>query len=233
MTAGSDPRVQNVDEMVIDESAAPRRADWYRYYSAKRIGQLFSQMRMLGDLPVRRLLEVGPHKGLVTAMAENLGLDVTTLDIGPRGFERPDVPHTMADLIGIDAERIAGFDAIICCETLEHLPWHEVSHVLRAFRASGARYLIVSVPYEGFQIEFSLYLNWHAFRHYFSWKKLRALKSFVPEAGPDGHKWEVGYRRFGLGTWEAKLAAADWLIRQREFTYPTRTVMHLLERADG
>ncbi len=206
-----------------------RLAEWHRYYSAKRIGQQWFQVHLLGTLPVRRVLEVGPHLGLVTAMLDNAGYEVATLDLLPRGFERPERPHTIADLLTIDSVAITGFDAILCCETLEHLGWNDVDRVLAAFRRSGAPYLIVSVPYESFQINLSLYVNARTLRQGFALKKLRFLKSFTPDPDPHGHKWEVGYRDTGLRAWEAKLARAGWRIRARDFTTPTRSVFHVLE----
>ncbi len=209
-----------------------RLAEWHRYYSAKRIGQQWFQVHLLEGLDVRRVLEIGPYLGLVTAMLDNAGYEVTTLDLLPRAFERPARPHIAADLIGLDPGRIRGFDAILCCETLEHLPWDETGRVLAAFHASGARHLIVSVPYQGTQVEWSLYANRHVFRQRFAFKKFRFLRRFTPDADPYGHKWEVGYKGHALKDWEAKIAGAGWRVLRRDFTHPTRSVFHLLERGE-
>lgn len=220
-----------MDEKVKQEADAKCLAEWHRYYSAKRIGQQWLQVNLLKGLPVRKVLEVGPYKGLVTAMLDNAGYEVTTLDIMPRAFERPSRPHISADLVGLEPNKIVGFEAILCCETLEHLPWEEVDGVLATFRDSGVRFLIVSVPYEAFQIELLLYINRFTCRQRFAFKKLRFLKSFTPHAEPYGHMWEVGYRKRSLRAWESKLKAAGWRILLREFTYPTRSVFHVLDRS--
>ncbi len=220
-----------MDEKLKQEADSKRLAEWHRYYSAKRIGQQWIQVNLLKDIPVRKVLEVGPYMGLVTAMLDNAGYEVTTLDVLPRAFERPPRPHISVDLVGLEPTVIAGFDAILCCETLEHLPWEEVDGVLETFRDSGARYLIVSVPYEAFQIELSLYINRFMFRQRFALKKLRFLKSFTPQAEPYGHIWEVGYRGRSLRAWESKLEAAGWRILLREFAHPTRSVFHVLDRS--
>ena len=120
---------------------------WFGYYTTKRIGHQWQQVELLRGLPVRAILEVGPALGLVTALLDNAGYAVTTLDIVPREFDRPDLPHIGADLVALDAAAIAGHDIIFCCETLEHLPWDTVPGILSAFRASGARFLLVSVPF--------------------------------------------------------------------------------------
>jgi hypothetical protein len=207
------------------------RADWHRYYIRKRVSQQWMQVNLLEGVEADRVLEIGPHHGFVTALLDNLGYRVTTLDIRPRTFTRPDCPHIEADLIGLDPLAIAGHDLILCCETLEHLPWEKVPGVLAAFRRSGARWLITSVPYEGFQFFLQLYLNRFTWQRMSQFKKLRSLKTYVPERDPLGHKWEVGYRGYGVDAWEALLRAAGWTIERREFTAPTRSIFHRLRCA--
>jgi len=212
---------------------AGRRREWFRYYSEKRIGHQWFQLHLLDGLPVERVLEVGPNLGLVTALLDNAGFRVTTLDMLPAQYERQDIPHIEADLLAVPPERLAGFDAIVCCETLEHLHWEKVEAVLAAFRRAAPRFLVVSVPYMGFQLEWRVYLNAHRWRRSFSLKWLKFLKPFRfdERADPWGHKWEVGYRGRSLADLEAKLAATGWRIRRRDFTSPCRSVFYLLEPA--
>lgn len=221
-----------MDTRDAGQQSRARLAEWYGYYTAKRIGHQWQQVQTLLGLPVHNVLEVGPALGLVTAILDNAGYKVTTLDVVPRMFERPDGPHISADITKITSAEIAGFDAIFCCETLEHLHWSDVDGVLRAFRESGAPFLIVSVPFEAFQVELSLYFNLKRARQRFSLKKLRFLKTFEPDTGM-GHKWEVGYRRYRLKDWEAKLSGAGWDVLSREFTSPCRSVFHLLKNPDA
>ncbi len=209
---------------------AKRRAEWHQYYSEKRIGHQWLQVHMLAGLDVNRILEVGPYLGLVTAMLDNGGYDVTTLDLFPPPFHRPERPNIEADLTTLDPSGIEGFDAIMCCETLEHLSWNTAPSILAAFHASGAPYLVLSVPYEGFQFAWSVYLNPFTWRQYLSLKKFRRFKSFAPDPDPWGHKWELGYKGFAVKDWEAVITAAGWRIVQREFSHPCRSVFHLCER---
>ena len=125
-------------------------------------------------------------------------------------------------------DEIAGYDAILCCETLEHIEWDRVGSVLTAFRDSGAKYLIVSVPYMAFQLLFEIYLNSRTFRQYFSLKKLLGLKNFTPQPS-GGHQWEVGYNGYSLGVWQKCLIDSGWSIIRRDFTEHCRSVFHLLE----
>ena len=206
------------------------REEWIDYYSKKRITHQWTQLHLLGLVPCQRVLEIGPSMGLVTALLSNAGYDVTTLDLQGRSFAYPEVPNLQRELTTLVGSDIAGFDAILCCETLEHLDWDKVGPVLSAFRESGANYLIVSVPYMAFQITYDLYVNRETFRHYFSMKKLLWCREF--RRGPtDGHKWEVGYKGFSLRRWERQLIASGWNICRREFTEHCRSVFHLLQAA--
>jgi hypothetical protein len=205
-----------------------RKQDWLEYYSRKRIIHQWTQVHLLGRVDCQKILEVGPGLGLVTSLLVNIGYDVHTLDRTPRAFAYPDVPHYERDICSLQGIDIAGFDAILCCETLEHIEWHRVATVLSAFRESGAKYLIVSVPYMAFQVFFEVYLNSRTFRQYFSMKKLLSRKNFVAEL-PGGHQWEVGYRGRSLTSWEDRLHDSGWSIVTRDFTEHCRSVFHLLK----
>jgi hypothetical protein len=204
------------------------RQDWNAYYSRKRIVQQWMQLHLLGTIDCQKILEVGPALGLVTSLLVNVGYDVHTVDRLPRAFAYPDVPHLERDICDLRSEEIAGYDAILCCETLEHIDWQRVGRVLSTFRASGAKYLIVSVPYMAFQVSLDLYFNRTTFRQYFSMKKLVWRKRFAVEP-PGGHQWEVGYRNYSLRVWEDRLDSCGWSIVTRDFTEHCRSVFHLLE----
>src|SRR5262249_4395930 len=132
------------------------------------------------------------------------------------------------DLCQVRSDEIAGYDAIVCCETLEHIEWDRVGAILRMFRDSSARYLIVSVPYMAFQLLFEIYLNSHTARQYFSMKKFLSLKQFTAEP-PGGHQWEIGYRGYRLQDWEDRLTDSGWAIVTREFSEHCRSVFHVLK----
>lgn len=207
-----------------------RRHEWFRYYSEKRIVHQWLQVHLLAGLEVERVLEIGPGLGLVSAMLANAGFTVTTLDIAPTPHQRAEINHIQADLRTLDAADLSDFDAIVCCETLEHLAWEEVDRALGVFRDSGARYVVMSVPYQGVQIDWRLYLNRFVWRHSFAFKKLKFLKTFHFDAAGDPwcHKWEVGYRGTSVMALEAKLVGAGFAIRERAFSSPCRSVFYLL-----
>lgn len=212
--------------------AAERKREWLRYYSPKRIHEQLLEVRMLAGLPIASVLEIGPYLGLVTAMLDNAGFEVTTMDMIAPSFERPRRPHIEMDLTEIEPKRLEGFDCILCCATLEHLPFEAAETALRAFHASCVPYVLISVPYQGTQAFFQAYLNRYLFRQHFSFKKLRFLRTFRsdPSAGGHGHKWEIGYKGRALKDFERLLTEIGFTIRRREFSYPSYCVFHLLER---
>jgi hypothetical protein len=206
------------------------RRDWLDYYSRKRILHQWTQLHLLGTIECEKVLEIGPALGLVTSMLVNTGYDVHTLDLGPRAFAYPDVPHYQKNLRHLQGDEITGYDAILCCETLEHIEWESVGSILAAFRDSGTRYLILSVPFMAFQIFLEIYLNNLTVRQCFSMKKLLWRKEFTPEP-PGGHQWEIGYKGYPLRVWESRLKASGWSIVTRDFTQHCRSVFHLLKAA--
>ena len=182
------------------------RTAWHGYYSEKRITHQWLQVALLQELPVRSVLEIGPYLGLVTAMLASAGYNVTTRDVDP--------------------EAIQGFDVILCCETLEHIHWQKLDLVLRRLAAAGAPWLIISVPYEGLQFAFELYVNRQRWRRRSHFRKFRFLKRFFirSETEWEAHKWEIGYRGHSLKAFVGKLEHAGFQIAQREFTSGCRSV---------
>ena len=139
---------------------------------------------MIAGVEVEKVLEIGPGLGLVTAMLDNAGFQVTTLDFLPSQFKRGHIEHIQSDLRDVTAAQISGHDAIICCETLEHFHWDEVDEFLRRFLAAGPKYLLISVPYMGLQLDWRLYLNARTWRSAFSLKKFKSLARFRPMRKP-------------------------------------------------
>jgi hypothetical protein len=206
----------------------PGPAEWLAYYSRKRIIHQWTQLHLLGATDCSTVLEIGPALGLVTSLLVNIGYDVTTLDRGPRSFAYPNVRHLEKDICELRSDEIGGYDAILCCETLEHIEWARVGSILATFRESEAKYLIVSVPYMGFQVFVELYANSSTLRQYFSMKKLLWKKDFQAEL-PGGHQWEIGYRGYPLKLWEKRLNESGWSIVRRDFTEHCRSVFHMLK----
>ena len=205
------------------------RGRWHAYYTEKRIVHQWFQVDLLRDLEVRKVLEVGPYFGLVSAMLANAGYEVTTLDIASEPPEPGVTRHICGDIRKVRPEQMAGHDAIICCETLEHIPWEDVGAVLSRIAASAVPWLIISVPYEAFQLGFTLYLNRHVWRRRSFLKKLRFLSEFPvpPDDSWEHHKWEVGFKGYSVARLRDLLTDAGYEILRQEFTSGCRSVFFL------
>lgn len=200
---------------------------WHNYYTEKRITHQWLQVHLMRDLPVKHVVEIGPHLGVVSAMLATAGYRVTTVDIEARaagiGVER----HITADIRALDAAELPkDADALLCCETLEHIPWAETGAVLDKLAATGIKYLILSVPYEGTQIGFSLYWNRYTARRRSFFRKFRSLKDF-PKTDPADwhtHKWEIGFKGYSVETLEAHMRRHGWAPERRDFTDGCRSI---------
>jgi len=191
------------------DKKSEHQKEWFRYYSEKRIGHQWFQLHLLDNLNVQSVLEIGPSLGLVSAMLANAGFSTTTLDIQKSQDPRPDIHHIHANLLDIDASVLSGHDAILCCETLEHLPWDQLQMVLTKIYSAKPKYLIISVPYMGFQIDWHMYLNTVTWRSKLSFKKFKFLRRFkIDKSDPSGHKWEAGYKGHSLVALEKIIKAS-------------------------
>jgi len=219
--------------MDTDSSFASRRRDWAHYYTEKRITHQWMQVHLLNGLPVRRVLEIGPYLGVVTALLATAGYEPITLDLEKHADCLGAKDHVCADLRAFDPATLPKADAILCCETLEHVTWEEADIVLEKLAASSIPYLVLSVPYEGTQIGLSFYINRHMVRRRSFFRKFRFLKRFKPESQTDwhAHKWEIGYKGYSVNALRQKLERCGWKPERQEFTDGCRSVFLVCRNA--
>jgi SAM-dependent methyltransferase len=138
-------------------------------------------IRNVCDRRVREVLEVGVGSRVVSTYLRNQGVDLTTLDIDP--ILGPDHVGSVTDMpFGDDA-----FDAIVCTEVLEHMPWPYTRQAIAELHRVTRRYAFVTVPH--FTLSLALLvrlpvLHLHEFRLRLPWP--RPLQSFGQ------HFWECG-----------------------------------------
>ena len=101
--------------------------------------------------------------------------------------------------------------------------------MLSRFAASAVPWLIVSVPYEAFQVGFSLYLNRYVWRKQSCLKKLRFLSAFraPPDDDWEHHKWEIGYKGYSVPVLRNKVTGAGYEIVRQDFTAGCRSIFLL------
>lgn len=166
-------------------------------------------------------------------MLANAGYEVTTLDIENRSPGIGAKAHIAADLRELDPATLPEADALICCETLEHIAWDAIDDVLRRLARSRIPWLILSVPFEGTQIGLKLYANRYTVRRSSFFRKFRFLKRFQPasETEWEPHKWEIGYRGYTVEGLKEKLALAGWHAERQDFTDGCRSVFLVCRNA--
>ena len=110
-------------------------------------------------LGAESVLEAGPGSGLVTDWLRRAGTQVTTLDIDPR--LEPDLVAPVTDIPAGDDR----FDAALCSQVLEHMPFDEAVTGLRELGRVSRLGVVVSLPdsrpYVGtsFPLYFGLYAD--------------------------------------------------------------------------
>ena len=202
------------------------KRQWYAYYSEKRIVHQWFQVKLLENLPVQRIMEIGPAYGVPTALLANAGYEVTTLDFMERKLLGAS-SHIIADLWKADPKVYSNQDCILCWEVLEHFPFEKSCDLLTKFYKSKVPYLVLSVPYNAPQLNFNLYINSHTVKKYTAFKFRNSFRSFKkgdPVDGQLGHQWEIGFKNYPLKKLKNAIKVAGWDILKYDFTAATRSV---------
>lgn len=110
------------------------------YDSLYRWVSYWYQLRELRRLRPARVLEIGVGNGTVSAALARDGAAVTTLDFDPK--LRPDVCGDVRRLPFAPEE----FDAVLCAQVLEHLPFDELPALLQEIGRVSRRHAVISLP---------------------------------------------------------------------------------------
>jgi SAM-dependent methyltransferase len=148
---------------------------WIRYYWA--INNVLSRR-------LTSVLEIGVGSGVVSSYLRRQGVRLTTFDID--SSLQPDVMGSVTNMPFSAGE----FDAVICCEVLEHMPWENSLEGLQEIHRVSKGFAFISVP--NFVLSFAMLVRAPILQ-------LRELRIRVPypKAPPRGeHYWEIGRRGY-------------------------------------
>lgn len=166
----------------------PRNRYLGAYDDITRWNSYWCQIECVKELRVKNLLEIGVGNKTVSNYLKMQGYKLTTLDINKN--LKPDVAAEITRLPFIGN----GFDATLCCEVLEHIPFNKVENALKEMRRVS-KYIVISLPH--FSLYFSMTLKFPIIKP----KNLLIRLPFPLQHKFDGeHHWEIGKRHYSTRT---------------------------------
>lgn len=176
-----------------------------RYTNSKRVFSYAHQLSCVLEEDGQEILVVGPGPGMVVSMLRLMNFHVTTLDIDP-DVNADVVAHVLEMPFSKNS-----FDIVLCCQVLEHLPFHDFDKALRLFKEVSRKAAIISLPDASRHIDLILNLPWFG----------KIKKSFDYPPGKKhswahmkdvGHFWEIGYADINLNKVKNIMTGAGWKI---------------------
>lgn len=112
------------------------------YAEFDSLAPILEQIVAVSKFGAKSLLEIGVGNGMLSSHFRRKGLAVTTVDINAN--LQPDIVGSVLEL----ASLLPGetFEAIVCCEVLEHIPFAHIPEVLDQLADCCARRALISLP---------------------------------------------------------------------------------------
>lgn len=160
---------------------------WISYYN---------QIKFVLDSDIKSILVIGKGDGVVPNLLKEY-IEVETFDI-----EETLKPDYLGDILELDKIIKKKYDAILCCEVLEHLPFKEFENCLIQIEKRIKNKVILSLPQQKLGIKIKIKVP-----------KIPELKSYVSifrfwrskSKIFAGHFWEIGIKGYPLKRIEEKL----------------------------
>lgn len=120
------------------------------YDDKKRWASYWRQIDEILAFNPKKVLVVGKGNGFVSGYLKLTGIETVTLDIDET--LRPDIVASVLKMPFFDNE----FDAVLCAEVLEHLPYSEFNKALSEIKRVAKIGAVISLPHFGPAIKFLL-----------------------------------------------------------------------------
>jgi ubiquinone/menaquinone biosynthesis C-methylase UbiE len=192
------------------------------YDTKERFCSYWHQIDEILSLQPDKLLEVGKGNGFVHRYLQEKGLHVTTLDILPE--LKPSVVGTILSLPFANNS----FNAVMCCEVLEHLPYSDFSNALKEIHRVSQRNVVLSLPDHTPVYKLNIELP-----------RIKPIKTLLPHPFPrvtrheyDGvHYWVIGKKNYQLKKIKLHIEHAGFKIQNtyRVFEFYGHRVFILLK----
>lgn len=159
------------------------------YDTKERFTSYWHQIDEVLRLKPQTLLVIGIGNGLVPIYLKQRRINVITLDIEKR--LNPDIVGNVVDIPLKDNT----YNAILCCEVLEHQPYENFSKSLKEIYRVTDSYLILSLPDASRIYPFSIRIP--KIGYFKRFIHLPRFKKPLIESG-NVHYWEIGRKGYPL-----------------------------------
>jgi len=175
------------------------------YDSKKRFCSYWHQIQEVILTNPRQILEIGIGNGFVSKYLKERQFQIVTIDVDEK--LKPDIAGSVLGIPFVDES----FDAVVCYEVLEHLPFQNFADALREINRVTRAHAVISLPdISGFYI---VYLDLPIIGEI---KKLitRPTLKLPPNKFDGYHCWEIGKATYPLKTIKSVIKNAGFDIRR-------------------
>lgn len=154
------------------------------YFAISQLLSLATQVSDVHSMGRKKILEIGIGNGFTSRFLRDAGFDVKTADINPD--LHPDFCCSLEDLPKVLTT--GGFELVVCCEVLEHLPFEGFEKTLEMFRLIAPD-LYLTLPNCSRTFGFGGLINLPLLApQLFSFQ----IPTFSKRKIMEGHYWELG-----------------------------------------
>lgn len=205
---------QNAPRTSVNQPQVDREHYRHEYNSKGRLASFWHQIEEVKLCGAQSVMEVGAGSGYTTTMLRREGIRVVAVDVDPT--LKPDVLGSVLCLPFPDR----AFEAALCCQVLEHLPWELLTSSIRELLRVTRKRLVISLPDRERQVrllfdlpKFGLVIRMHDLP--------RHLNARLADVDPQ-HFWEIGCGDIDTQRVldELKMAGAENVRHYRVFENP-------------
>ena len=161
------------------------------YDTKPRFTSYYNQIRLIRELNIKSILEVGVGTGFLATYLKREGFKVKTADVIKE--LNPDYVIDLRKDFSLPENR---FDAIAAFEALEHVPFEKFKDALIRFRNASKKFVIISIPvqFTCFQMIVRVPVWNKGFELFIPIQRKWSTRNW----GESQHYWEAGTKDFPL-----------------------------------
>lgn len=165
--------------------------DFSAYVSMERWSSYWHQLRLIDAVTVDEVLCIGVGDNIVPSVLQAMGYKTIRFDFD--AALRPDYTGDVSEISRVVGGRT--FDAILCCQVLEHLPFETLSRTVSQLRSLTRSRLVVSLPSCHLPL---LKLQFGLIRSLLIDLDMRVSKFWRSWKFDGEHRWEIGAREYPM-----------------------------------